>query len=272
MRGANPRLNLLSPHGYNIRVYRTDKPHPIYARLGSGRRSETCRCIQQAGNRRRVRRLSDSRMVLLCQLYPRTGRPKPRARGGVMQVRILPQSSLAFASLNTSGAKMRIMQKYPLILDVCCGGRTFWFNKHDPRALFLDNRVFPKQVIWEKGDQQRLFEVKPDKIMDFRDLELASNTFKLVVFDPPHILKRNGKTGWMGKKYGSLNKETWQDDIRKGFSECFRVLQKEGVLIFKWSEIEIPLRKILELTDEKPLFGHKSGKNSKTHWIAFIKS
>jgi hypothetical protein len=27
----------------------------------------------------------------------------------------------------------------------------------------------------------------------------------------------------------------------------------------------------LELTPERPLFGHKSGKLSKTHWVCFLK-
>jgi len=31
------------------------------------------------------------------------------------------------------------------------------------------------------------------------------------------------------------------------------------------------VREILALTPERPLYGHKSGKASKTHWIAFLK-
>jgi len=26
------------------------------------------------------------------------------------------------------------------ILDACCGGRMFWFDKHHPNALYIDNR------------------------------------------------------------------------------------------------------------------------------------
>lgn len=157
------------------------------------------------------------------------------------------------------------------ILDACCGGRTFWFDKKHPNALYVDVRTFKKQVIWEKGDQKRFFEVKPDKVMDFRQLDLPSDSFSLVVFDPPHIARRNGKKGWMGKKYGTLNRDTWQKDIELGFKECFRVLKQDGVLIFKWSEIEIPLSSILKLTPVPPLFGHRSGKNQNTHWVAFMK-
>ena len=60
--------------------------------------------------------------------------------------------------------------------------------------------------------------------------------------------------------------------LKKGFSECFRILKPNGVLIFKWCEVQFPLKKILALTKEKPLFGHKSGKAMKTHWVVFIKN
>lgn len=157
------------------------------------------------------------------------------------------------------------------ILDVCCGGRMFWFNKKHPNALFLDKRRMKKQIIWQKGNQKREFEIIPDMVMDFRDLKLPDNSFSLVVFDPPHCIKRNGKTGWMNKKYGSLDCNSWQEDLRMGFGECFRVLKPDGILIFKWSTVEIPLSKILKLTQIQPLFGHKSGKKQKTHWLCFMK-
>lgn len=59
--------------------------------------------------------------------------------------------------------------------------------------------------------------------------------------------------------------------IRAGFAECFRVLRPEGVLVFKWNEIEVPLREVLALTPERPLYGHRTGKQAKTHWVAFLK-
>lgn len=148
----------------------------------------------------------------------------------------------------------------------------FWFDKKNPLALFVDNRKFEKQTIWQKGQDKREFEVAPDIIGDFRRLSFPDETFSLVVFDPPHLLKRNGKTGWMNKKYGSLNRDTWKEDLKKGFSECFRVLKKDGVLIFKWSETEIKLSTILALTSQRPLFGHPSGKQQKTHWVTFMKT
>lgn len=155
------------------------------------------------------------------------------------------------------------------ILDVCCGGRMFWFDKSNIDVLYVDNRIMQKQVIWSSKTEERTFEVHPDKVMDFRNLDLPGRSFSLVVFDPPHLAKRNGKTGWMQKKYGSLHPKSWRDDISKGFSECFRVLKRNGVLVFKWSEAEITLGEILKLTPNKPLFGHKTGKN--THWVVFMK-
>jgi ubiquinone/menaquinone biosynthesis C-methylase UbiE len=76
----------------------------------------------------------------------------------------------------------------------------------------------------------------------------------------------------MAEKYGESDRKTWPDDIRKGLAECFRVLKPDGVLIFKWNETDILLREVLALTLYRPLFGHPSGKASKTHWVAFTKS
>lgn len=148
----------------------------------------------------------------------------------------------------------------------------FWFDKKNPDALFVDRRTLVHCEIWRGADgESRSFEVAPDQEADFRALPMADATFSLVVFDPPHLAKRNGKTGWMQTKYGSLDPATWQDDLRRGFLECFRVLKTDGTLIFKWSSIEIPLSKVLALAPKPPLFGHRSGKQQTTHWIAFIK-
>jgi ubiquinone/menaquinone biosynthesis C-methylase UbiE len=152
------------------------------------------------------------------------------------------------------------------ILDMCCGSRMFWFDKQDPRAVFSDIRSENHTLC-----DGRALEIKPDVVADFRNLPFDDESFNLVVFDPPH-LERCGPNGWQGKKYGILNKDTWREDLAGGFSEAFRVLKTNGVLVFKWNEIQIPVGKILELTEQKPTFGHRSGKRSDTHWICFIKS
>ncbi len=147
------------------------------------------------------------------------------------------------------------------ILDACCGSRMFWFDKSNPDTLFMDNREIHTTLC-----DDRTLEVQPDIVADFRDMPFNDNSFKLIVFDPPHLLKA-GKSSWLAKKYGILE-STWKDDIRKGFSECMRVLEPCGVLVFKWNEEQIKLREILELIPYKPLFGNK---RSKTHWLVFMK-
>ena len=153
----------------------------------------------------------------------------------------------------------------PRILDPCCGSRMFWFDKENPEVIFGDNRELDTTLC-----DGRKLEIKPDVLMDFRKIPYVDNFFKLIVFDPPHM-NSLGKNSWMAKKYGVLG-ETWRDDLRKGFIECFRVLEEDGVLIFKWNESDIKVREVLELVGYKPLFGHKSGKLQKTHWITFMKS
>jgi len=156
------------------------------------------------------------------------------------------------------------------ILDACCGSRMFWFDKSNPDVLFADIRnetVEAKDSSCKSGI--RTISIIPDLIMDFRDMPFKDNTFKMVVFDPPHLNKL-GKNSWMAKKYGVLQ-TTWQLDIKAGFDECMRVLDNNGTLIFKWNENQITVNEILEAIGKTPLFGHKSGKRSNTHWMAFIK-
>lgn len=147
------------------------------------------------------------------------------------------------------------------ILDACCGSRMFWFDRQNENVAFMDNREFEDTLC-----DGRALEIKPDIVADFRNMPFDDESFYMVVFDPPH-LERIGDNAWMAKKYGKLGQD-WQDDLRQGFVECFRVLKTNGTLIFKWNEEQIPLKHILELTDHKPLFGNK---RAKTHWIVFMK-
>ena len=156
-----------------------------------------------------------------------------------------------------------------IILDACCGSRMFWFDRKNPDVLFCDNRVVDKMTVG-RGRNARDFEVQPDRVMDFRKMKFKNNSFQLVVFDPPHLAKA-GQSSYLAQKYGLLDKENWETDIRQGFTECFRVLKPNGVLIFKWSEVEKKVSDIIKLAPYRPLFGHRSGKSQKTHWLCFMK-
>ena len=147
------------------------------------------------------------------------------------------------------------------ILDACCGGRMFWFDKTNPNVIFADNRDLETELC-----DGRVFAVKPDEKIDFRNMPYKDGTFKLVVFDPPHLV-RAGEKSWLRAKYGVLP-EDWREYIRQGMAECMRVLEPYGILIFKWNEEQITTSEILKAIDFKPLFGDK---RAKTHWMCFMK-
>lgn len=142
----------------------------------------------------------------------------------------------------------------------------FWFDRKDERALFIDKRRETCHADTREG--RRHIIVDPDLIADFTALPFEDASFTLVVFDPPHTFC--GQNSWMRKKYGSLDGD-WREQIRAGFSECFRVLAPLGTLIFKWNEHRVPVATVLALTPEKPLFGQRCGTTAKTHWIVFHK-
>jgi hypothetical protein len=143
------------------------------------------------------------------------------------------------------------------ILDACCGSRMFWFDKENLIVEFCDIREVPNHEFYPN----RYIEIKPDTVCDFTDLPFEDNTFKLVVFDPSHLLKA-GDT-------------SWKSMIRDGFHECMRVLDEYGTLIFKWSEVGIKVSEIVKVIGTEPLFGplfgHKSGRLNNTHWMEFMK-
>lgn len=154
--------------------------------------------------------------------------------------------------------------KNKIILDACCGSRMFWFDKKNPNVLFQDIRN-EDHVLCDG----RTLNVNPDQIGDFTQMDnFKDNSFKLVVFDPPHMNKL-GKGSWMAKKYGVLN-PTWEQDLKNGFDECIRVLDVYGTLIFKWNEDQIPVKRIIEIFGTEPLFGHPT-RHSKTVWMCFMK-
>jgi SAM-dependent methyltransferase len=139
-----------------------------------------------------------------------------------------------------------------------------WFDRQNVDVVFGDRRR-EEQTLCDG----RTLQINPDVLLDFTDLPYEDGTFKLIAFDPPH-LHTAGPRSWMAAKYGKLSK-TWQEDLRKGFAECFRVLASDGVLVFKWNETQVKIREVLTLTDVQPLFGHPTGRKGLTHWYVFMK-
>ena len=158
------------------------------------------------------------------------------------------------------------------VLDPCCGSRMFWFDRQNQDVIFGDCRSETITVTDRSNGREngtRTLRIEPDTMLDFRALPYPDGSFKLVAFDPPH-LHTAGPKSWLAAKYGKLS-ENWRDDLRLGFSECFRVLHADGVLVFKWNETQVKVRDVLALTNVQPLFGHPTGRKGLTHWLVFMK-
>lgn len=147
------------------------------------------------------------------------------------------------------------------ILDACCGGKMFWYEKNLEFVDFQDNRELQTELC-----DGRKFSVKPDFIGDVTKMDIPDESYDMVVLDPPH-LKRGGDNAWIVLKYGKLPSE-WLLWIERAFKECFRVLKNNGVLIFKWNDEQIPFAEVVKLSPYKPIFGDK---RAKTRWTVFVK-
>ena len=156
-----------------------------------------------------------------------------------------------------------------LILDATCGSRSILFQKDEPHTLYVDQREFNTEKRFGSKDSLRKYICKPDVISSFTSLPFPDNSFYHVVFDPPHLV-RAGDDAWLTLKYGKLPQD-WQSVIKQGFSECMRVLKPNGTLIFKWSDVQVTTREVIDAIGMEPLYGHRSGKKANTHWMAFMK-
>src|SRR3990167_8089000 len=120
------------------------------------------------------------------------------------------------------------------IIDVACGGRMFWFDKQQPNTLFVDKRTMQPEIVGY-GIHKRIRKCLPDKIMDFRKLDLPNNRFSLVVFDPPHLfLGKNSHTG--NKKHNAYNddlpEKEYQEQQIRVLNELWRITKSTGSLFY----------------------------------------
>lgn len=155
------------------------------------------------------------------------------------------------------------------ILDATAGFRMMWFNKQHPNAVYVDQRC----------------EVEPDIVANWKDLsQFPDSKFRLICFDPPHLIKPESYANQTTmRRFGWLNAETWQSELRQAFKELFRVLQPYGVLLFKWNNFSTNSTEVLKLCEYEPLFYNVisreqrkiSDKNAaraeRTVWFCFMK-
>ena len=166
------------------------------------------------------------------------------------------------------------------ILDATCGAKNMWFQPNHPLVTYMDikNGTF---VHWtKKTAERRIIHVKPDVIADWsKQLPFDDNTFDMILFDPPHIIKNRKDVNFtetrMEAYYGYLFKDSWKQDLMNGINELFRILKPEGVFVFKWGERTIKIDEILKLFPYKPIFGNRtngcSANDKNTTWLVFLK-
>ena len=57
------------------------------------------------------------------------------------------------------------------------------------------------------------------------------------------------------ERYGILEPETWQSDLKLAFNEFMRILQPEETLLMKWNNNHITDKRMLACLPAKPKFG-----------------
>lgn len=155
----------------------------------------------------------------------------------------------------------------PEILDACCGGRMWWWDKAHPLAVYMDERVAPSGSRPNRPN----WKIEPDIRGDFRDMPFSAESFQLVLFDPPHEVRPSPPGGNVRIQYGSLHPATEQSDLSRGFAECWRVLRSGGTLVFKWAG---DLGRVSPHFPATPIVGtrnlHKRSSLG-TRWLIFYK-
>lgn len=149
------------------------------------------------------------------------------------------------------------------ILDPCCGSKMFYYDKDCPIVTFGDIRELDTHLC-----DGRSLCIKPDVLLDVTNLDFDDCEFDVVVFDPPHLINA-GDNSWLKLKYGSLNKNEYRKWLKTAFSECFRVLKQNGIMIFKWNECQVPFNTSIAQSPYRPLLGDKRGD---TRWTVIIKN
>lgn len=171
------------------------------------------------------------------------------------------------------------------ILDVTAGMRKIWFDKNQENTVFLDKKDDSELLMdyrntmrainrYGIGNYKKRVRTNPTVVGDYAKIEYPNNTFDLIVFDPPHFIKKKQDVHWKFKTWGCLNAETWQSEIKKATRELLRVLKPHGILIFKWNDTDVSVKEVLTLFPIKPLFGHlgtRRKKKNRTYWLCFMK-
>lgn len=142
----------------------------------------------------------------------------------------------------------------------------WWWDKQHPLAVYMDRREEPKGA----NPARPNWHIKPDVLGDFRAMPFHDGSFHLVLFDPPHIV-REKPSGIYPLYFGALQPDTEQEDLGRGFTECWRVLAPGGTLVFKWAG---KLDRVEPHFPATPIVGNRIIRKSSglgVRWIIFYK-
>ena len=158
-----------------------------------------------------------------------------------------------------------------MILDATCGTRGTWYDKYNEDTVYLDRRFIKNG----KTRHGRNLKIIPDIVADNRFLPFKDGIFDMVYYDPPHIIE-NKEKGQLQQLYSVLKPGEWVQSIYKATREFLRVLKMGGFVVFKWSERDRSLSRVINMfpSELKRLFGTASrisSKGFKTWWIVFRK-
>ena len=154
------------------------------------------------------------------------------------------------------------------ILDATCGEKGIWLQKNHPLVTFMDKRK-GKYYYASKDCTKVRYNVEPNIVCEWKDAPFPDNHFDMIVFDPPHIVRKETTKSSMITEYGSLQPDTWNIEIKEGVKKLFDILKPEGIFIFKWSDNGgLKINNVLKLFPYKPLFGSTKDGN---WWLVFLK-
>jgi len=146
----------------------------------------------------------------------------------------------------------------------------WWWDKAHPLTLYMDRRTAPRGAVGDltgRPEWNPAWECAPDVVGDFRAMPFEDASFRLVVFDPPHLIQEPNDS-ITHLKYGSLSPDTYEDDLRRGFAECWRVLAPGGTLIFKWAG---DINRVKPHFPATPIVGTRVPRGLQTWWLTFYK-
>jgi len=180
------------------------------------------------------------------------------------------------------------MKSLANILDATASNRSMWKTKDSEYIIFMDI--------------EKALEIKPDLIRDCRDTGFPNESIGTIFYDPPHWWgDKTGNTFWTCRNklediafrkrvnskprgytyYGTDKYKTKTQLLRFIYDsqkEFYRILKRDGILWLIWSEVKLPLSKIIvffkdwfemiRLPISSPL--QSMGKNQ-NYWVMFMK-